>query len=73
MISQEEMTATADRLTDALTAAAAIMPPGGARALSSPEPGRLASLAARPARRRTGRLRAGWFPSASRPSSPRSS
>ena len=40
MIPQEEMTATADRLTDALTAAAAIMPPDEARALSSPVPGR---------------------------------
>ena len=38
MIPQEEMTATADRLTDALTAAAAIMPRGWARALSSPVP-----------------------------------
>jgi hypothetical protein len=62
MISQEEMTATADRLTDALTAAAAIMPPDGARALSSPVPGRLASPAARPARRRMGRLRAWLIP-----------
>jgi hypothetical protein len=32
MIPQEEMTATADRLTDALTAAAAIMLPDGAHA-----------------------------------------
>jgi hypothetical protein len=62
MIPQEEMTATADRLTDALTAAAAIMPPDGARALSSPVPGRLASPAARPARRRMGRLRAWLVP-----------
>jgi hypothetical protein len=62
MIPQEEMTATADRLTDALTAAAAIMPPDGARALSSPVPGRLASPAARPARRRTGRLRVWLVP-----------
>ena len=57
MIPQEEMTATADRLTDALTAAAAIMPPDEARALSSPVPGRSASPASRPARRRMGRLR----------------
>ena len=62
MIPQEEMTATADRLTDALTAAAAIMPPDGARALSSPVPGRLASPAARPARRRMGRVRAWLVP-----------
>ena len=62
MIPQEEMTATADRLTDALTAAAAIMRPDGARALSSPVPGRLASPAARPARRRMGRLRAWLVP-----------
>ena len=58
MIPQEEMTATADRLTDALTAAAAIMPPDGARALSSPVPGRLASPASRLGRRRMGRVRA---------------
>jgi hypothetical protein len=57
MISPEEMTATADRLTDALTAAAAIMPPDGAHAHSSPVPGRLASPASRPVRRRMGRLR----------------
>jgi hypothetical protein len=62
MIPQEEMTATADRLTDALTAAAAIMPPDEARALSSPIPGRPASPAARPVRRRTGRLRAWLVP-----------
>jgi hypothetical protein len=62
MISQEEMTATADRLTDALTAAAAIMPPDGARALSSPVPDRLASSASRPVRRRMGRLRAWLVP-----------
>ena len=55
MIPQEEMTATADRLTDALTAAAAIMPPDGARALSSPVSGRPASPASRPVRRRLGR------------------
>ena len=60
MIPQDEMTATADRLTDALTAAAAIMPPDGARALSSPAPGRPASPAAGPGRRRMGRLR-GWL------------
>jgi hypothetical protein len=62
MIPQEEVTATADRLTDALAAAAAIMPPDGARALSSPVPGRPASPAARPARRRMGRLRAWLVP-----------
>jgi hypothetical protein len=62
MIPQEEMTATADRLTDALTAAAAIMPSDRARALSSPVPGRLASPAARPARRRLGRLRVWLVP-----------
>ena len=60
MISQEEMTATADRLTDALTAAAAIMPPDEANALSSPAPGRPASPASRPVRRRMGRLH-GWL------------
>ena len=62
MIPQEEMTATADRLTDALTAAAAIMPPDEANALSSPAPGRPASPAARPVRRRMGRLRAWLVP-----------
>ena len=62
MIAQEEMTATADRLTDALTAAAAIMPPDGAHALSSPIPGRPASPASRPVRRRIGRLRAWLVP-----------
>jgi hypothetical protein len=62
MISQEEMDATADRLTDALTAAAAIMPPDGTRALSSPVPGRSASPASRPVRRRMGRLRAWLVP-----------
>jgi hypothetical protein len=62
VIPQEEMTATADRLTDALTAAAAIMPPDGANALSSPIPGRLASPASRPIRRRMGRLRAWLVP-----------
>ena len=62
MIPQEEMTATADRLTDALTAAAAIMPPDGAHALSSPIPGRLASPASGPVRRRMGRLRAWLVP-----------
>ena len=62
MIPQEEMTATADRLTDALTAAAAIMPPDEANALSSPAPGRPASPASRPVRRRMGRLRAWLVP-----------
>ncbi len=62
MIPQEEMTATADRLTDALTAAAAIMPPDEAHALSSPIPGRLASPAPRPVRRRMGRLRTWLVP-----------
>ena len=62
MIPQEEMTATADRLTDALAAAAAIMPPEEAHALSSPVPGRLASPASRPVRRRMGRLRAWLVP-----------
>jgi hypothetical protein len=62
MIPQEEMDATADRLTDALTAAAAIMPPDGTRALSSPVPGRCASPASRPVRRRMGRLRAWLVP-----------
>ena len=62
MISQEEMTTTADRLTDALTAAAAIMPPDEAHALSSPVPGRPASPAARPVRRRMGRLRVWLVP-----------
>ena len=62
MIPREEMTATAVRLTDALTAAAAIMPPDGAHALSSPIPGRLASPASRPVRRRMGRLRAWLVP-----------
>jgi hypothetical protein len=62
MISQEEMTATADRLTDALTAAAAIMPPDEANALSSPALGRPASPASRPVRRRMGRLRAWLVP-----------
>ena len=62
MIPQEKMTATADRLTDALTAAAAIIPPDEARALSSPVPGQFASPAARPARRRMGRLRTWLVP-----------
>jgi hypothetical protein len=62
MIPREEMTAIADRLTDALTAAAAIMPPDGAHALRSPVPGRLASPASRPVRRRMGRLRAWLVP-----------
>jgi hypothetical protein len=56
------MTATGDRLTDALTAAAAIMPPDGARAQSSPVPGRPASPASKPVRRRMGRLRAWLVP-----------
>ena len=62
MISPEEMTATADRLTDALTAAAAIMPPDEAHALSTPVPGRPASPASGPVRRRMGRLRAWLVP-----------
>ncbi len=62
MISPEEKTATADRLTDALAAAAAVMPPDEAHALSSPVPGRLASPALRPLRRRMGRLRAWLVP-----------
>jgi hypothetical protein len=62
MIPQEEMTATADRLTDALTAAAAIMPPDETHALSSPVPSRLAPPASRPVRRRMGRLRAWLVP-----------
>ena len=62
MIPQEEMDATADRLTDALTAAAAIMPSDEAHALSSPIPGRPASPAARPVRRRMGRLRVWLVP-----------
>jgi hypothetical protein len=62
MIAQEEMTETADRLTDALTAAAAIMRPDETRALSSPVPGRLASPVSGPVRRRPGRLRAWLVP-----------
>ena len=62
MIPQEEMDATADRLTGALTAAAAIMPPGEAHTLSSPIPGRPASPPATPARRRMGRLRVWLVP-----------
>jgi len=62
MIPQEEMAATADRLTDALTAAAAIMPPDETHALSSPIPGQLASPAPGPVRRRLGRLRAWLVP-----------
>jgi hypothetical protein len=62
MIPQEEMDATADRLTGALTAAAAIMPPDEANALSSPVPGRPALPASRPVRRRIGRLRAWLVP-----------
>ena len=61
MISQEEMTATADRLTDTLTAAAAIMPPDEANALSRPgHPAGPHRPASRPVRRRMGRLR-GWL------------
>ncbi|HEY7813394.1 MAG TPA: hypothetical protein VIC62_09165 [Nakamurella sp.] len=60
MIPPEERDATADRLTDALAAAAAIMPPGEAHALSSPIPGQPASPASGPVRRRMGRLR-GWL------------
>ncbi len=52
MISQQELTATADRLTDALAAAAAIMPPDETNALSSELPSRLASPASRRVRRR---------------------
>ncbi len=62
MIPQEEMDATAERLTDALTAAAAIMPPDEAHALSSLIPSRLASPASGPVRRRMGRLRAWLVP-----------
>jgi hypothetical protein len=62
MIAQEEMARTADRLTDALTAAAAIMPPEEAHALRNPIPGRLALPASRPVRRRIGRLRAWLVP-----------
>jgi hypothetical protein len=62
MIPQEEMAATAERLTDALTAAAAIMPPDEARALSSPVPGQLASPISGPVRRRMVRLRAWLVP-----------
>ena len=62
MIPQEEMDAIAGRLTDALTAAAAIMPPDEADPLSSPIPGRHASPASGPVRRRMGRLRAWLVP-----------
>jgi hypothetical protein len=62
MISQQEKAAIADRLTDALAAAAAIMLPAGAHALSSAVPGRLAWPTSRPARRRMGRLRAWLVP-----------
>ena len=62
MISQEEMTETADRLTDALDAAAAIMHPDETHAFSSPVPGRPASPASRPGRRRPARLRAWLVP-----------
>jgi hypothetical protein len=60
MIGQEEIDAIADRLTDALTAAAAIMRPAEAHALSSAIPGRPAWPASVPARGRMGRLR-GWL------------
>jgi hypothetical protein len=59
MIPQEELTATADRLTDALAAAAAIMPPDETNALSSQLPSRLGSPASRRVRRR---LRAWMVP-----------
>ena len=62
MIPQEAMDAIAGRLTDALTAAAAIMPPDEAHALSSPIPGRPASPASGPGRRRMGRLRTWLVP-----------
>ena len=62
MIPKEEKTATADRLTDALAAAAAIMPPDEAHALSSPVPGQLASSASGSVRRRMGRLRVWLVP-----------
>jgi hypothetical protein len=62
MIAQEEMARTADRLTDALTAAAAIMPPEEAHAFRNPIPGRLALPASRPVRHRMGRLRAWLVP-----------
>jgi len=63
MISQDEKTAAADRLADALAAAAAIMPPpDGARTLSSPVPGRPASPSSGPVRHRMGRLRAWLVP-----------
>ena len=62
MISQEEMAATADRLTDALAAAAAMMPPDETHALSSPVPRRPTSPAPGPVRRRMGRLRAWLVP-----------
>jgi hypothetical protein len=62
MISPEEKTAIADRLTDALAAAAAIMPPHEAYAFSGPVPRRLASPASRPVQRPMGRLRAWLVP-----------
>ncbi len=62
MIPQEEMTRTADRLTDALTAAAAIISPEGGNALRGPIPGRLALPTSGPVRRRMGRLRAWLVP-----------
>ncbi len=62
MIPQEETDATADRLTDALTAAAAIMPPDEAHAPGRPVPGRPASPAPGPVRRRMGRLPAWLVP-----------
>jgi hypothetical protein len=62
MISQQELTATANRLTEALAAAAAIMPPDETSALSSQLPSRLASPASRRVRRRMGLLRAWLIP-----------
>jgi hypothetical protein len=62
MTSPEEQKATADRLTDALAAAAAIMRPHEAYAFSGSVPGRLASPASRPVRRPMGRLRAWLVP-----------
>jgi hypothetical protein len=63
MIPQEELTRTADRLTDALTAAAEIMtpgPPGPAPALASQVPaGTAAFPAPRPGRDRAGGKQAG--------------
>ena len=62
MIPPEEMTATADRLTDALAAAAAIMPPDETHAFTSPVPGRPASPASGPGQRRPGHPRAWLVP-----------